>query len=38
MPTVANFVDEIREKFPDAVVLYAEENGTKVGTDPLEDD
>lgn len=31
MPTVAAFVDEVRQFWPDAKVVYASENGYTVG-------
>lgn len=34
MPTVAAFVDEVREFWPDARVIYASENGITLGKKP----
>jgi hypothetical protein len=31
MPTVAAWIDDIRKEFPNAKVVYAEENGHTVG-------
>jgi hypothetical protein len=35
MPTVANWVDDIRKHFPGAKLVYAEENGPTLGRKPV---
>lgn len=36
MPTVTNFIDTMREDFPDLTILHAKENGHEWGEEPAQ--